>query len=311
MTDKQKVTMASVILRRFGFTNREAARFWGVREETVAKWVTGETDMPTTMQLTALEQINAWQSYSRHMAGIYHDIFQEAPEAYIGILSANDAAAYGVPESDGFISNTIASICAYLAPKHEHLVLITSEEAAREDTLTRLRECAFLWAINFVDLFNMETAFGMTELAMTEFLVSRLRRDLGNPVAAMLSTDGITYDRRWTIHFINTHDFVADFANEDGEADERHEYFEVSFTPLSLDSPFDFYSDDQARVRLVLENGTTMDVGLATGDSEADFVAMNAAVADMLNEIFGTPAKMKAAFEKQRAVEQSERDMLH
>jgi plasmid maintenance system antidote protein VapI len=48
MTDKQKVTMASVILRRFGFTNREAARFWGVREETVAKWVTGETDMPTT-----------------------------------------------------------------------------------------------------------------------------------------------------------------------------------------------------------------------------------------------------------------------
>ena len=39
MTDKQKVTMASVILRRFGFTNREAAQFWGVREETVAKWV--------------------------------------------------------------------------------------------------------------------------------------------------------------------------------------------------------------------------------------------------------------------------------
>jgi hypothetical protein len=104
---------------------------------------------------------------------------------------------------------------------------------------------------------------------------------------------------------------VADFANEDGEGDERHEYFEVSFTPLSLDSPFDFYSDDQARVRLVLEKGTTMDVGLATGDSEADFVARNAAVADMLNEIFGTPAKMKAAFEKQRAVEQSERDMLH
>uniref|UniRef100_UPI0025D24483 hypothetical protein n=1 Tax=Roseinatronobacter sp. TaxID=1945755 RepID=UPI0025D24483 len=242
MTDKQKVTMASVILGRFGFTNREAAQFWGVREETVAKWVTGETDMPTTMQLTALEQINAWQSYCRHMAGIYHDIFQEAPEAYIGVLSANDAAAYGVPESDGFISNTIASICAYLAPKHEHLVLITSEEAAREDTLTRLRECALLWAINFVDLFNMETAFGMTELAMTEFLVSRLRRDLSDPVAAMLSTDGITYDRRWTIHFINTHDFVADFANEDGEGDERHEYFEVSFTPLSLDSPFDFYS---------------------------------------------------------------------
>jgi hypothetical protein len=245
------------------------------------------------------------------MAGIYHDIFQEAPEAYIGVLSANDAAAYGVPESDGFISNTIASICAYLAPKHEHLVLVTSEEAAREDTLTRLRECAFLWAINFVDLFNMETAFGMTELAMTEFLVSRLRRDLSDPVAAMLSTDGITYDRRWTIHFINTHDFVADFANEDGEGDERHEYFEVSFTPLSLDSPFDFYSDDQARVRLVLDNGTTMDVGLATGDAEADFVAMNAAVADMLNEVFGTPAKMKAAFERQCAVEQSERDMLH
>ena len=29
MTDKQKVTMASVILRRFGFTNREAAQYWG------------------------------------------------------------------------------------------------------------------------------------------------------------------------------------------------------------------------------------------------------------------------------------------
>ena len=69
MTDKQKVTMASVILRRFGFTNLEAAQFWGLREETVAKWATGETDMPTTMQLTALEQINAWQSYCRHMAG--------------------------------------------------------------------------------------------------------------------------------------------------------------------------------------------------------------------------------------------------
>lgn len=52
-------------------------------------------------------------------------------------------------------------------------------------------------------------------------------------------------------------------------------------------------------------------VGLAAGDAEADFVAMNAEVADMLNEVFGTPAKMKAAFEKQRAVEQSERDMLH
>lgn len=54
-----------------------------------------------------------------------------------------------------------------------------------------------------------------------------------------------------------------------------------------------------------------MDVGLTTGGSDADFVAMNAAVADMLNEEFGTPAKMKAAFEKQRAVEQSQRDMLH
>jgi hypothetical protein len=52
-------------------------------------------------------------------------------------------------------------------------------------------------------------------------------------------------------------------------------------------------------------------VGLAAGDAEADFVAMNSAVADMLNEVFGTPAKMKAAFEKQRAVEKSERDMLH
>jgi len=311
MTDKQKVTMASVILRRFGFTNREAAQFWGVREETVAKWATGETDMPTTMQLTALEQISIWEGYCRHMAGVYHDVFKEAPEAYIGVLSANNAAAYGVPESDGFISNTIASICAYLGPKNHSLVLVTPEEATREDTLTRIRECAFLWAINFVDLLDMGTALGTTELAMTEFLISRLRRDLSDPVAAMLSTDGKTYDRRWTIHFINTHDLVADFTNEGEDGVGRHEYFEVSFTPLSLDSPFNFYSDDQARVRLVLDNGTTMDVGLAAGDAEADFVAMNAAVADMLNEVFGTPEKMKAAFEKQRAVEQSERDLLH
>lgn len=311
MTDKQKVTMASVILRRFGFTNREAAQFWQVREETVANWVTGETDMPTTMQLTALEQISIWESYCRHMAGVYHDIYKEAPEAYIGVLSANDAAAYGVPESDGFISNTIASICAYLGPKNHSLVLVTPEEATREDTLTRMRECAFLWAINFVDLFDMDTGLSLTELAMTDFLVSRLRQDLSDPIAAMLSTDGTTYDRRWTIHFINTHDFVADFTSEDDEGDERHEYFEVSFTPLSLDSPFDFYSDDQARVRLVLDNGTTMDVGLTAGEAEGDFVAMNIAVAEMLNEVFGTPAKMKAAFEKQSAVEQAARDMLH
>jgi hypothetical protein len=54
-----------------------------------------------------------------------------------------------------------------------------------------------------------------------------------------------------------------------------------------------------------------MDVGLTAGEAEGDFVAMNIAVAEMLNEVFGTPAKMKAAFEKQSAVEQAARDMLH
>jgi len=311
MTDKQKVTMASVILRRFGFTNREAAQFWQVREETVANWVAGETDMPTTMQLTALEQINAWQSYCRHMAGVYHDIFKEAPEAYIGVLSANDAAAYGVPESDGFISNTIASICAYLGPKNHSLVLVTPEEATREDTLTRMRECAFLWAINFVDLFDMDTGLSLTELAMTDFLVSRLRQDLSDPIAAMLSTDGETADREWVIRFINTNDLVEDFVQGEEGGIQGLEYFEVSFTPHMPDSAFDFYSDDEPRVRLVLENDDTLDVGLAVQDYASDFVALNTAVADMLNELFGTPAKMKAAFEAQSAVEQVERNLLH
>jgi hypothetical protein len=306
---EKKVTMAAAIINRFGFSRSEAATFWDVREDTVKKWESGKMEMPTTLELTALEQIKDWQGYCERMAVAYNELFKDEPETFIGVPTPTEAKEYGIPESQGFIANTVAAICAELAYDNHQLVLLTSTEATDKNFYREAREAAFMWMFNFWELADMRASLSEVGLAVTDFAVTRLRKDLKSPIAATLSTTGKA-DRKWSIRFARAHD--AALENADGETDsEADEHFEISFTPYELEKPFDFQYDDEARVRLAMENGQTLDAGLVTDSGASDFVALNAAVADMLNELFGTPAKMLAAFEAQRAVEQAQRNRLN
>lgn len=301
--------MAAAIINRFGFSRSEAAIFWDVREDTVKKWESGKMEMPTALELTALEQIKDWQGYCERMAAAYNELFKDEPETFVGVPTPAEAVEYGIPDSQGFIANTVAAICAELAYDNHQLVLLASDDATEKNVYQEAREAAFMWMFNFAELAELRASLSEVDLAVTDFAVTRLRKDLKAPIAAILSTTGKA-DRKWSIRFTRAHD--AALENADGETSRTaNEHFEISFTPYEPEKPFDFQYDDEARVRLIMENGQTLDAGLVTDSGASDFVALNAAVADILNELFGTPAKMQAAFEAQRAVEQAQRNRLN
>ena len=304
----KKLTMASAIMKRFGFSRSEAATFWEVREDTVKKWESGKMEMPTTLELTALQQINDWQGWCKRMATAYDALFKEEPETYIAVPMLSEARSFGLPESQGFIANTIASISAELAYETHQIVLLTSEEIAEKNFHQEAREAAMLWVFNFYELVNRGTALSETEVALTDFAVTRLRKDLHQPLAVMLKTDGHS-DRKWSIRFEKPYD--AKLESADGEQDDDVGYFEISFTPYETEKPFDFQYDDEARVRLILEHGQALDAGLVTDNGASDFVALNVAVADMLNAVFGTPANLKKIYETQKAAEEAQRHRLN
>lgn len=180
--------MAAAIINRFGFSRSEAATFWDVREDTVKKWESGKMEMPTTLELTALEQIKDWQSYCERMAAAYNELFKDEPETFIGVPTPAEAVEYGVPDSQGFIANTVAAICAELAYDNHQLVLLTSDDATEKNFFQEAREAAFMWMFNFAELAELRASLSEVELAVTDFAVTRLRKDLKDPITAILST---------------------------------------------------------------------------------------------------------------------------
>lgn len=52
-------TPASTVIARFGFSQKEAAAFYGVRLDTIKKWISGKMEMPDDLLLESYVKLDA------------------------------------------------------------------------------------------------------------------------------------------------------------------------------------------------------------------------------------------------------------
>ncbi len=111
-------TPASSVISRFGFSQKEAAAFYGVRLDTIKKWMSGRMEMPDDLYLASLVKLDQLSDLATFIAERYCDqaVDNETGEhmsgQYISLPTATQLVQGSFPMSKGFFDNFFADIAA-------------------------------------------------------------------------------------------------------------------------------------------------------------------------------------------------------
>lgn len=285
---KKKITVASAMMARLGFSRKEAALTWGVREDTVQKWSSGKMDMPLEIEQKLREQVYAWEQTCRQIAALYDELFADEPEIFFSFPDDEVRTKVLLPQSDGFLLNTLASIMANMDSSQGIFVKTPEEVSASDDPM--VAQMAYTWLYNLDEDSERLGYFGLfdTLIGAGSAILNTVKSLLeSNPQSLVARYDEGT----WSIwrRFEDRHD--GDWGVTDKDPMELENSTFVLVIPTSQEpGPFDFAYESHSTVQLLDKTGQQLNVGLVLPDRDwgGDTLALNEAVADILNQKFGS-----------------------
>lgn len=280
----KQITVAAAMISRLGFSRKEAANAWGVREDTVKKWCSGKMAMPSEIEFKLRSQVQAWETTCRHIGQMYDEMFDGEPEIYFSFPDENMRKRVLLPESDGFLLNTLASVMANMESV-QGMDVIPSEEVETSE-VANIEEMAFNWLYSLDENSERLGYFGLydTTIGAGEAIL-KVIRDLLESDPSRLSVS--KEDLGWVIsrHVDLSEDGLL---IDDIEDTNNYAGLILFVTRLGEKGKFNFAYEGRAVVQVQDENGNRNDVGLVLPGKEwgGDTLALNLAVADILNDVF-------------------------
>lgn len=118
-------TEASSLISRFGFSQQEASVFYGVRLDTVKKWLSGKMQMPDELVSESYAKLRTMVDLAEHVAEEYCRLASKSDNGgrntaqYISLPTQEQLRRGFMPMSKGFYDNFFADVAsrAYTAEK--------------------------------------------------------------------------------------------------------------------------------------------------------------------------------------------------
>lgn len=109
---------ASTLISRFGFSQKEASVFYGVRLDTIKKWISGKMAMPDDLVLESYNKLARLQDFAALVASAYNDLAIEddgehMAQQYISLPTVTQMRRGFMPVSKGFYESLFADIAAH------------------------------------------------------------------------------------------------------------------------------------------------------------------------------------------------------
>ena len=292
-------TPASTVIARFGFSQKEAAAFYGVRLDTIKKWISGKMEMPDDLLLESYVKLDALSHLMDFIADKYCDqaadneTCEHMAGQYISLPTIRQMMHGFMPQSKGFFDIFFGGIAAKCyAAGQDRFCYITPCEPDEDLSDTNLWLIPWFESGLVMDMcIEREDEIIRFDVSLYDYLRSELK-SWKNVVVRMPKPEGD--DPTWDLDEIGLElPYVPDWYAEAHDLNEEQMTLVDTTVSISLNATgaedFSDLGAFQSRaIHFVEDNEIRVMMEAFESPRDADLTATNENLAIVLRDVFGT-----------------------
>ncbi len=296
-------TPASSVIARFGFSQKEAAAFYGVRLDTIKKWMSGRMEMPDDLYLASLVKLDKLSSLAAFIASRYceqaldNETGEHMSSQYISLPTPTQLVRGSFPFSKGFFDAFFADIAARCyAAGAEKFCYLTPCEPEEEFCETNF------WLVPWIERGMVMDVCLEREDEIVRFDVSlydHLRKELGTleNVQVNLPKPSSMDDFGWRLDTVGIEcPYVPDWYAEAHDLTDEQLALVNTTVRLSVSPSYGEGSNDFSDIiewqgnalHFVEDDEIRPMMEAFESESDADLTATNENLVQVLRDVFGT-----------------------